>query len=43
MGINTEGGGGFQKAGFSTHLASAQRSCESGGSPLNSILTMVDC
>ena len=43
MGISTEGGGGFQKDGFSTHLASAQRPCESSGSPLNSILTTLGC
>ena len=33
----------FWKAGFSTYLALAQRPCESNGSPLNSILTTVDC
>ena len=42
MGISTEGGGGFRKAGFSTHLASAQRPCESSGSPFNSVLTMAE-
>ena len=42
MAISTEGGGGFRKAGFSTHLASAQRPCESSGSPFNSVLTMAE-
>lgn len=42
MGISTEGGGGFRKAGFSTHFESAQRPCESSGSPFNSVLTMAE-